>query len=268
MVGIVRAFTPASLYTGPGDVASFDVFYGVRAYSGAYAAGGGNAFDLRRSSDNGTMTAAFLATGALDTATISSWAGADTIFISRAYDQTGNNRHATQPTPANQLTQLLSGGMGNKPYILVTATKFLSYATFAPSNGVCSFSTVAYRNGTNTIRFISNNGDGGNLFGGNDQATANRWMLKRTTATTTRFNAVASDSAWHVGQGIMNGASSVISIDGTDTTGSVAGDTVAATLRFASGGDGRVAEAGFDDGTAWAGAVYGALTANQQAYYA
>lgn len=269
MVGIISSFPPAfSSYTGPGDITSFDFWAGVRAYSGAYAASNGNAFDLRRSSDNATMTATVLSNGDLDTATISAWAGADTIFITKAYNQSGGSAaHVTQVTAANQLTLVLSGGLGSKPYILVTATKFLSSTSTFASTGTVSFSTVAYRNGNNIIRFISNNGDGSNVFAANDQSTANRWMLKRGAATTTRLNVVASDSTWHVGQAVMNGASSVVQIDGSDTTGSVTADTVTATFRMASGGDGRLAEAGFKDGTAWSSGTYGSLTTNQQAYY-
>jgi alpha-L-arabinofuranosidase B-like protein len=265
----VLARRHASPHTGSGDIISgASAYYGVRAYNGAYAAANGPAFDLRRSSDNGTMTATVLGSGGLDIATISAWAGADTITISRAYDQSGNNRHVVQATAANQEQLLLTGGMGNRPYIVAAAApkQLATAATFTPATGVVSFSVVAMRAGVVATQFLAQT-TGRNSIQGNDQGTANRWTLKAIAGTTTRLSAVAADSVWHIGQGVMNGASSVLSIDGIDTAGTVNGTTTAANTVLAFSAAGGVCEARYDDNVAWSSGDRALLYANQSAYY-
>ena len=55
---LINSYSVAAVssYIGPGDVLPLTSFWGVRAYNGAYAGSGGAALDLRRASDNGTMT--------------------------------------------------------------------------------------------------------------------------------------------------------------------------------------------------------------------
>lgn len=68
---------PAS-YAGPGDLVSgAQAWFGLRAYSLAYAASLGNAVQVRRASDNTTANIPVLASGSLNVATATTFAGTD-----------------------------------------------------------------------------------------------------------------------------------------------------------------------------------------------
>lgn len=67
-------------------------------------------FDLRRSSDNGTLTINAGDDGEADTSDYAAWAGADTIYVTKCYDQSGNGNHAAQGTAGKQPFFSLSGG--------------------------------------------------------------------------------------------------------------------------------------------------------------
>ncbi|WP_303674200.1 arabinofuranosidase catalytic domain-containing protein [Vampirovibrio chlorellavorus] len=60
------------------------------------------AIQVRRSSDNTTQIIGFDPKGNLDLANLYKFCGAGSCFVSIWYDQSGNNRHLTQPTAANQ----------------------------------------------------------------------------------------------------------------------------------------------------------------------
>lgn len=267
MVGIVSSFPPAfSSYIGPGDLVSgATAFFGVRAYDNSYAASSGNAFDLRRSSDNGTMTATFLTTGDLDTATISAWAGADTIFVSKAYDQTGNGHHATQATGGSQPKLILSGGAGGRPYLQSDAAGVqLNTGNFTPATGLTSLIAVGQRVASNSrTTFIASNGTARNALN-STAASTTTWQLG------TGFSASAANGAWHDSQAVINGASSVIAIDGSDTTGTLAGSTTTAVGNFALGTAASVcltAEGAYWDNVALSSGNRSLLSGNQRTYY-
>jgi hypothetical protein len=68
-----------------------------------------NVVDVRRSSDNTVL--AFTAQQIVD-GTLLSWVGTgNNGLVTRMYDQTGNNRHATQTAPANQPQIVVSGAL-------------------------------------------------------------------------------------------------------------------------------------------------------------
>jgi hypothetical protein len=60
-----------------------------------------NAIRVRRSSDNAEQDIGFVL-DALDTASLSSFVGANSAFVTTFYDQTGNGENAVQTTAANQ----------------------------------------------------------------------------------------------------------------------------------------------------------------------
>lgn len=265
----------SSTYTGPGDVVSgAAAFWGVRAYDRASADACHNAFDLRLSG-GATMTAKFLTTGDLDTATITTWQsnnGGGSIFISKAYDQTGNGRDVVQTSTSLQPTLLLSGGLGNKPYVGATSSQKLAVAstTFTPTTGVLSLSTVSYRTGNVTFYFGSANSNGTAWLGGSDQSTANTWTLRNGAFLGNRLNSSATDSTWHAGQGVINDASSSVKIDtNSATTGTVNKSTTAGLPTFCNslGGTGRCSEFFFYDNVALSGTQQSDLASNQLAYY-
>lgn len=72
--------------------------WGFEQFKLAYT---GPAIRLRRASDNVESDFSFLASGQLDYAAISSWAGG-TSYVDTLYDLTGNGHHWTQATNGNQ----------------------------------------------------------------------------------------------------------------------------------------------------------------------
>ncbi len=116
-------FTPPSLlgasyvfsapsYTGPGDIATFKAWYGLRGYSAAVAAPGTQkAITVRRASDNTTQDIVILNTGSLDVASLTTFINATTGFVTKWFDQTGNGFDVVQATSGSQ-PQILAGGFG------------------------------------------------------------------------------------------------------------------------------------------------------------
>lgn len=125
------------------------------AYSGASAAYSlrklntsytGYAIRVRRSSDNTSQDIGFLG-NSLDTTSISNFVGANDGFVSIWYDQSGNNKNATQVSLANQPQIVISGTLqtlNSKPTLyfdgasryldcgyLNGGTKPADYSTFA-----------------------------------------------------------------------------------------------------------------------------------------
>ncbi len=65
---------------------------------------------VRRSSDNAELNIGFTASGDLNTAALLAHVGSGSGFVTTWYDQSGNNRHATQATAGNQ-PQIVNAGV-------------------------------------------------------------------------------------------------------------------------------------------------------------
>lgn len=81
--------------------------YSVRKLRTAY---NGNCIRVRRSSDNNEQDIGFNGTN-LDTNVLSSFCGSGSGFVTTWYDQSGNNRNATQTTAVNQPKIYTSGNV-------------------------------------------------------------------------------------------------------------------------------------------------------------
>ena len=91
------------------DYPNAAVAYSLRRLSGAYT---GSAMQVRRSSDNTVSNIGFLTNGQLDTTALLSFVGTgatDDGFITEWYDQSGNERNASQGLALNQ-PKIVSGG--------------------------------------------------------------------------------------------------------------------------------------------------------------
>jgi 3D (Asp-Asp-Asp) domain-containing protein len=80
--------------------------YSVRLLRSGYT---GNAIRVRRSSDNAEQNIGFTALGNLDTTALTTFCSGTNGFVTTWYDQSGNNRDATQTTAANQ-PQIVNSG--------------------------------------------------------------------------------------------------------------------------------------------------------------
>lgn len=235
MPGILNPYAFGG-FTGIADIVSGAwAAWGVMSATGAYAAAGNPALDLRRSSDNGTMTANFLTTGGIDTAAITTWAGGANVFVSRAYDSTGNGRHVSQATAGSQPQLILSGGPGGAPYLeTATSGNTLAGSTNYPAGSITSMVVVGNRGGTNNASFVRANCNSCYAILGGGAPTANQWGLTNIS-TAPSFSASATDNTWHDAVGVINGSSSVLTIDGTDTTGTVSSSATSQPPNFLIG---------------------------------
>lgn len=102
-------------------------------------------FDLRRSSDNGTLSIYAGDDGEADLSGYAAWAGADTIFVSRVYDQSGNAKDWVQGTAGSQPKFTLTGP-GGKPAIFDDNTRnaAMGMTAGAPVDGMWTAGGSAY----------------------------------------------------------------------------------------------------------------------------
>jgi hypothetical protein len=258
-------------YTGPGDVVSgATAWYGLRAYNASYATGTNPAVDLVDQAGANTITINILANGALDLASISAWVTAHsvtTILVTKLYDQTGNAHHVAQTTVASMPTLNTSGLGAGLPTMVFSGGQFDS-ASFTLAQPL-SYSAAAVRVGT---------ADGGVLAGinGNDAemrfgpSAPNQIFVFSGSAAITQ---VATDGTWHALQGVLNGASSVMNVNGTSGTTGASG-----TNGITAGGGFYFGRSAFGDLTgsmteggvwpfAFTGANMTALSGNQRAYW-
>jgi surface protein len=131
----------------PGDIAQPAAAYSVRKVRTAYS---GFCMDVRRDLDDTTGSIGFDAFGNLDTGSLLAFVtgsvGTGSGFVARWYDQSGNDRHATQSVAANQPLILSSGsivtGSVNIPALYTGGSSWMSTNTTLTA-GFTSDTTVA-----------------------------------------------------------------------------------------------------------------------------
>lgn len=217
----------AAGYVGPGDVATFTVWGGLRGYTVAQCTGAVPAIRIRRTSDNAEIDVNITTSCALDEAAIVTHCAATTCFMRTIYAQvgttacTGASCSPVQATTANQ-PATTANCVGTNSCARSSATDVMTSANnMTPATGVASLTftgaktggacTTLRQNGTNN-RLTLSTGGGPSLVGG-------------TSGTLT--NAAVADGAFVSSVGVINGASSFIYSGGTTVSGSVVGNTTA-----------------------------------------
>lgn len=225
-------------------VAGAAAAFSIRRLSVAYA---GKCCNIRRSSDNTPLDIGFTAAGDFDAAAFSAFIGVGSGFVTTWYDQSGNGRDATQATAAKQ-PQLLLATIGSRPALVFvrSSSQVLNTASFASGTSPQTFAAVAARTGSTGLF------SGIMSAAGNNSLTflnaANKVGVEGNAIVPTA-GAAASDSAAHSLIGVLNGASSIMTVDGTDSTGDDGGDRTTAgvlyigALATSSSLDGDIAEA-------------------------
>lgn len=268
-------------YTGIGDVQAMTVYYSCTwAYTAAYATGHGKLCNMVRASDSETCDILADATtggqgvtgncsGADNGQTLATWLTSTTGTVKTAYNQVANGTlDATQATVANQPPANL-GCFGSLMCLSSTAFAMqLQTTNTTPTNGTGTL--IAYANrasGTNVGNFINDNTNGGIGSIHGTTGTSNKVTLQSVTGTFATSGA-CNDAAWHALVGAVNGASSVLSCDGAETTGTATGNTTAGRITAFSGGSTGTTEwieSGLLDGTPLGATARAALIANMQA---
>jgi len=237
--------------------------YSMRRLKSTYA---GPGIKLRRTT-GGTQDINFLGfsgfTGApLDMAAAAAFCNATTCFLDTWYDQSGNARHWTQAGAAAQPAYIASCQNGLPCARTTDVSQNMAFSNVTPS-AILSLSVVGQhqvRPGGCTYLAASFS----NILG--QHATLDITVLQATGA----INAVAAGLQWHSHTGVMNGASSVVNIDGVETTGTVTPVAGAGPLYFSPGAAGATcneAEAIYWDNYALTAGERAALQANQRAFW-
>lgn len=253
-------------YVGPGDVTSFVTFGSVgRAYTAAYASGLGNAVDLVDQAGANAVTIKFLATGLIDVASINTWVTAHTVTtikIAKLYDQVGS-AHFVQATLANMPVMTL-GALNSLPTMtFVSANSTILVATSLTQAQPLALVVVGKQTVAQNGDFFSSNS--GLEFAGKGGLPNNIQMYDLTAA----MNTTASLSAFHVMQGVFNGASSTCNVDGAAQNSGTNVGTGGLSGTMGVGGypaliqflDGAITEVGVISGTYSAGVQSNTRTA-------
>lgn len=276
-VGAGRALfkSPATVaagasYTGPGDIVTFDAWWGLRAYNSAYATGSNPAIDLHNDSDGSfNSTINILSDGSLDVATAATVIAGGASKIGKIYDQTGGGIHLTQATLALQPTLVLAA-LGSLPVMRITEAdgiERLRGTLGASISQPYSISAVSKRTGM-TTSFNSILTGGG--FGLYHAPSVDNCIIYAGSVSS---NVSAADNTAHTLQAVLNGSSSILMVDGADTTGLAAGASAFGTT--VSIGDNAAAANGLHGDATEAGVMTGSfsgtnrtdLDANQSAYW-
>jgi hypothetical protein len=252
-------------YTGPGDVVSGAyAWWGLRCYNNAYSglvaditdASSGNTTGTRLQCSSGTVSAVvsgsactFVTGNACSSLATTCASSCNVVTL---YDQSGAS-NCTGPCNMAQASNgarptVMVSCLNSHPCMVFNGTSHLLQTPNPASSQIQPYtmSGVAERTGntsvfadiiganTNAVQFLFNSG-------------ANQFTLY---AGSVASPVTANDSAYHAIQGVYNGSSSIIYVDGTQTTGLSAGASAlgnTAPIILGAGNNyltGNIAEAG------------------------
>jgi len=180
------------------------------------------------------------------------------------YDQTGNARPLLQATTALQPQFLLNCFNTTLPCLQAAANVFVvSSANFTPSATVVSLSLVGGRlSGTAANAAIA---EGNNDLVGLSGSSA-QWTLHGGANNLT----YTQSQGWHAVNGVINGASTTVQVDGTATPGTTTTTATAAKIQMANGSTSNIyqyGEGGFLDAAAFTSGNLTSLHTNASAYW-
>jgi hypothetical protein len=195
------------------------------------------------------------------------------LFVAEAYDQSGANA-----CPSSTPCHILNGTAANQPQLLpicINSLPCMDSANYNPvlatsgnyinASGTATFAIVVRNTGTSPQNIVSNYALGSL----NTQSGGTVKLLGNGSGS---FTATAALNTTHFITGVLNGASSVINVDGTETTGTATGTTVNAggIVAFASSNwptDMYQTEAGIWDGTTFTSTQRTNLYTNMSTYW-
>lgn len=242
LAGQIATLTKTSAYTGPGDIVSGAIgFYSpARAYSAAFAAGGGAIMDILDTAGANPATINILSSGFVDLVTLNAWIVAHgSAVVAKLYDQTGNGNHVTTATLAQMpaLTTSALNGLPGCTFSSAAGSRLLSAnITRAQPFTVAAVAKVT----TSSGGIIGSNTDPAGLF----PSAANVWAF---TSNSPNIRVAATDNVFHAAQVVdqesVSVGTSFISVDGSTPSGvgvgavgSLGWSTSAISLGRANGG--------------------------------
>jgi hypothetical protein len=260
-----------TLPDGPGDIVPFTVWWGLRAYNKSKCTGTTNAVRLRRVLDSVEATINITSTCDIDTAAATGHCAGTSCTAAIVYDQVAGNACAGASCNCVQTSAALQPAfvfncIGAKPCLSSTTGTMLcaSANNFTPSTGVTSLHYVGARAvGIGATLPLTLGGAGSRL----SAPSAATWQVQAGAGLITR---AATDAVWHVAAGVVNGASSSLSIDGGTTAGSTTNSVAAAAPAFTRGGPSTTqvsGEAGFINAVVLSAGQIASLNANARAWW-
>lgn len=252
---------PLDVITTPGVAAV--AAYGLRKMRSSY---NGPAINVRRSSDNATIDIGFRGFGDLDVQSLSTFIGAGNGFVGTWYDQTLNGFNAIQGTLGNQPQVVLAATASGMPALSASSASMGLAATIPAATLPMSLSSVASRTGnlTTSSNIVA-------LSGGANPPALFYISSPGISVGDVGLDAVTiagvTDNQFHSVIGILNGAASLLNVDGATATGTLSnqpGSTQIFPVAFSIVG--LVSEAIYFGGALGATDI-AALGANQKAYW-
>lgn len=181
--GATNSVTPSATVNGAVTTSNVtsNAAYSLRKVISTY---NGSAIQVRRSNDNAIQNIGFAANGDLNEAALTSFVGTNNGFVTIWYDQSGNNRNATNADAATQPQIVNNGvvykyGSANRPAIYFV-NKFLNAPYAADLNSVAT-NAVAAQTGTGQGTIV-------NYSVASDPAIANHFRFDNGSIVVSRFN--------------------------------------------------------------------------------
>ena len=216
-------------YTGPGDTvaSNWKAWWGLRAFSAAYAAPGNNpAIDVQTTGGGSNTTINILTDGSLDVASLATWIGLHgTAVVVKLWDQSGNGNHLTNSFGGSPTIQ--NGSVTGFSNTARPAVVFAGAQSVHTPNSSSVLNPALTYYGT---FIVPGTGESG-IMGSSTAASAE--LISNNSADTINIYAnsaavskAATHNVWHTGQGLFaaTGTNSLVNVDGVDgTTGTSPG---------------------------------------------
>jgi hypothetical protein len=161
----------------------------------------GNAIRVRRSNDNSEQDIGFTSGGDLDTASLKTFVGANSGFVTTWYDQSGNARNATQTTAANQPRVVNAGTVqrqGNRPTVFFDGSNdYFDITAFLTNQNISLYYVQKRRTSSVTGVYLGGNSSSGggplfvHFFDNNiyfQYPRTSFWYYKSSSNNTSAFN--------------------------------------------------------------------------------
>ncbi len=258
--------TGGGAYVGPGDVdTTIVIYYGLRGLSAAVAAPGTQKAVRLKRADATTADIVILSNGDLDVATASTFCTASPpCRVITIYDQANNGFDAASVGAGPLFT---FSCIGSHPCM-----QFANTANDTLKSGIAAFISVPYTvvavasrtgNFTTFNMMLADEGNNSDLL---FNSTADQVIFPGGAGVV----ASATDGALHSVIGVDNNASTIVTVDGADTTGSISSAGVSNLVQVGSNGSGNSFNltGNYFEGFFSTGALStrSALSANQHAY--
>lgn len=227
----------------PYDPGNARVMYGLRAMTAAAAAAHANAIRIRRASDSAETNITVLSNGALDVATASTFCASTNCYATTIYDQSGHTDCNLSAAACN----LTAPSTGQQPELIFNCLGAHPCLRFLDASSSCMNSTTNARAQAQPLTYSvvtkkTYDGVSNQRIFLQDVPTTNPNVSQRIGINSLSMGAgntvaaTVTDAIWIAWQAVFNGASSVMLINGTETSGNAGTGAITAVGNWALNG--------------------------------